>query len=499
MHDPRVAHLVGLVVELAAGGLEPAVAAQAAESLTREVSTLAAELTSMHLELEDRVAERTRLLEDARHQLERLALYDPLTGLANRGLLVDRITHAVARAGRGAEVPAVLVLDLDGFKAVNDGFGHPVGDLLLVEVARRLLGVARGTDTVARLGGDEFAMVLDGSRQGALEVADRVLQALGHPIEVGGHSCWVSTSVGVAYGSAGASAQTLLRDADTAMYAAKARGRGRVEVFEPAMHAAALRRVQVADQLRRGMATGELVVHYQPVVDLGTERVAGVEALVRWQHPERGLVTPGEFIEVAEDGGLVVVLGQWVREVAITQLARWRVGVLDAGPFGLHLNTSPVELRSARFAEGVLACLHRHGVAAVDVVLEITETQLLTEDTQTVSAITALRDAGVGVAIDDFGTGHSSLSYLRRSLVDVVKVDRAVVAGLDTDPRQHRVAAAILGVVDAYGLLSVAEGVQTRGEADQLRDLGCHYGQGWLWGPAVDADTITPLLQTLRM
>lgn len=500
--DGRLQRLVDHVVELAAGDLgarmRPSPAADLIDAVIVGVDMLAEELEALHHDLEARVVERTQQvvertqqLEEAQHQLQRMALYDPLTGLANRTLLADRIAQAAARADRGAAPPAVLLLDLDGFKSVNDGFGHAAGDLLLVEVARRLVAVVRDGDTVARLGGDEFAIVLcDATTEEALDVADRILTALARPVPVGDSSCWVGASIGVCLATRGQTADTLLRDADTAMYAAKAAGGRGMALYRPAMHAAALARVRVADELRTALAEGQLLLHYQPIVDLRTGRTAGVEALVRWLHPRRGQLAPQEFVPIAEDAGLIVDLDRWVLETAVAQLARWRTGVLRDADFVLHVNVSPVEFRSRRFAADVLGCLARHGVPTRDVALEVTESHMMGEDPQTLQAMEALRTAGVGLAIDDFGTGYSSVGYLRRLFVDVVKIDRSLVEGLDVDPQQHRVAAAVLAVVDAFGLTAVAEGVETAGEADRLRALGCRYGQGYLWGRPQPAEVV---------
>lgn len=490
--DPRLEQLVELVVEIASGRLgsrmDPSSASDEIDAVIVGVNMLAEELEALNEDLEGRVAERTQQLEVAQLQLERLALYDPLTDLANRTLLADRIAQAMARAERGAAPPAVLVLDLDGFKAVNDSFGHAVGDLLLIEVARRLRAVARRSDTVARLGGDEFALViLDATADQVLEVADRIMYALSAPVLAGDRSCWVSASVGVRFAALGETAGELLRDADTAMYVAKARGRGDVQVYEPRMHSAALRRVRLADELRAALSSGELRAHYQPIVELTTGRTTGVEALVRWQHPVRGLLSADDVIPVAEETGLIVAVDQWMLDAAGAQIAAWRTTQSSAAHLRVHVNISPITFRSPGFAEEVVAGLARRGARADDMMLEVTETLMMGEDAQTMAAMDTLQAAGVGVAIDDFGAGCSSLGYVRRQLVDVIKIDQSLVTGLDTDPNQRRVAAALLAVVEAFGLAAVAEGVETEAEAAQLRVLGCRYGQGFLWGRAVPA------------
>jgi diguanylate cyclase len=502
--DDRLDQLVALVVELASGDraarMRPSPAADDIDAVIVGINMLAEELQILNDDLEWRVTERTRQLEKAQQQLKQLALYDPLTGLANRTLLDEHLTMALGRAGRGAPLPAVLVLDLDGFKIVNDSFGHTVGDHLLVEVARRLRAVVRETDTVARLGGDEFALVvLDATPEHVVAMAERIRTAMQAPVPVGDRICWVGASIGVCFAANGQDASTLLRNADTAMYVAKSGTRGAVQIYEPAMHALALSHVQLADELRAAIAGHQIAVHYQLIVDLASGRPTGVEALARWQHPTRGLLAPADFIAVAEDTGLVTALDRLVLDTAVAALARWRAGWLGAEPFAVHVNIAPVELRSTRFAEDVLACLALHGVGPADLALEVTETQMMTDDPQTLAALKTLRAAGIGVAIDDFGAGYSSIGYVRRRLVDVVKIDRSLITGLDSDPQQRRVAAAILAVVDAFGLDAVAEGIETPAQAEYLRTLGCRYGQGYLWGRAVpEAGIVTRLASGRR-
>ena len=498
--DERLDRLVDHVVELASGDLgarlDPSAAGDRIDAVVVGINMLAEELEWLNQDLEARVAQRTRQLEEAQQELERLALYDPLTGLANRTLFTDRVAQAVARAERGAAPPALLLLDLDGFKSVNDGFGHATGDLLLIEVARRLVTVVREDDTVARLGGDEFAVVqCDATTEEALDLADRIQAVLTRPMQTAEGTCSVGASIGVAVEGRGQPPDLLLRNADVAMYAAKAAGGG-VQLYRPVMHAAALSRIRTADELRTALAEGQLELHYQPIVDLRTGTIVGAEALVRWRHPVRGPLAPQAFVAIAEDIGLIVDLDRWVFDTAVAQLSRWRSTVLGAADFVLHVNVSPVDFRSPRFADGVLDCLVRHDTVARDVVLEMTESRLMGEDPQTLQAMDMLRAAGVGLAIDDFGTGYSSIGYLQRLFVDVVKVDRSLIEGLDSDQRQHRIAAAILAVVDAFDLIAIAEGVETAGEAERLRALGCRYAQGFLWGEPQPGDVLARRLTT---
>ncbi|WP_018331956.1 putative bifunctional diguanylate cyclase/phosphodiesterase [Actinomycetospora chiangmaiensis] len=496
----RLDELAGFVVELASGRLDarltPSHESDDIDAIVVGLNMLAEELQGLTVDLEGRVEARTRELADAHAALESLAHSDPLTGLANRTLLHQRLRQVE----RSSAVPAVLVLDLDGFKAVNDSFGHEVGDALLVAVADRLRGVVRETDTVARLGGDEFAILVhDASPGQALDIAERIRTVLAAPVVVQGRTCWVSASVGVRLGGrCGDSTDDFLRDADTAMYRAKSRSRGGVSVFAPSMRREAQARTRLADELRTALITGQLVVLYQPIMDLETDRVVAVEALARWRHPERGFLTPDVFLSVAEDTGLITALDLWVLETAAAQVARWRADVLGDAPFTVHVNVSPVELRAPRFVEDIVECTRRHGLAPQDITLEITEHRLLGDDTLTRDALGELRAAGVGVAIDDFGTGSSSLGYARRAFVDEVKIDRSLVSDLDVDEHQLRITTAILVMAHAFDLVPIAEGVQTAGEAEALRRLGCRYGQGWFWSPPVPATELEPRLRRQR-
>jgi diguanylate cyclase (GGDEF)-like protein len=491
--DPRLQRLVELVLELAEGRfdarMEPSDASDDIDAVIIGFHMLAEELGALYEELEARVSVRTEQLAAAHRQLEHRVLHDPLTGLANRVRLLDQIDRAIAGPWNAAARLVVLVIDLDGFKAINDSFGHAVGDELLVEVGRRLRQSVREDDTVARLGGDEFALVVEGaSAAQGLAVADRVVAEINAPIEAGGQTCWVTASVGVRMANADdASADVLLRDADTAMYRAKAGGRSGVRTYEATMRTKALMQIRQADELRGAFARGEFLLHYQPIVDLATSGVTAVEALLRWRHPSRGLVSAGRFVPLAEDTGLIVALDRWVLAAAVSQLHEWRDGGCCAAPVRVHVNCSPISFRTPGFASGVLDVLSECEMRPEDMILEITERQMIGEDPQTLQALHSLRSAGVGVAIDDFGTGCASLGYVRRDLVTLVKLDRTLITEIDTDERQRGIAAALLSVVQAFGLDAVGEGVETTAEARELRALGCSFGQGFLWGEPRDA------------
>ena len=497
--DPRLDQLLEFVVQVAAGDLvarlDVSPDGDAVDAVAMGLNMLTEELQVLYGGLEQHVAERTALLEQAQAELKRLALNDSLTGLANRTLLGDRIDQALTRVKRGAQPPTVIALDLDGFKLINDSLGHAGGDTVLVEVARRLKAVARHTDTVARFGGDEFAILItDAGADDALRIAERALAELRLPLQVGDQMTWAGASIGVCFGSRGQTADSLLRDADTAMYVAKTRGRNNIQVFRPEMRVAAIARLQITEELQTALATDQLLLHYQPFVDLATGRIVGAEALVRWLHPQRGLVLPGEFIPIAEETGLVIELGQWAIVEAIRQLAQWQKELVLPESFRLHVNISPVHFRWASLVPFVQQVLQQHGVPAADLVLEITETGLMADEAEIVQTLQDLRSAGVGLAIDDFGTGYSSISYLRRLPVDTVKIDRSLVAGIDTDPQQHRLVAAIVQLIDAVSLTPIAEGVETAGQAVRLHALGCTYGQGHHFSRPVPADEVTELL-----
>jgi len=496
--DKRLDELVDLIVKLASGNLTarlaPSEARDSVDAVITGINLLAEELDLMYKTLEHRVAERTAELDQARRDMERLALYDGLTGLANRSLLADRIGQAIVRSERGERPPCVLLLDLDEFKTINDGLGHSAGDGVLVEVAKRLSSVVRNTDTVARLGGDEFAILMPGtSEEDALRIAHRALAELQKPFSVGDRAVWAGASIGVCFGQRGQAADLLLRDADTAMYAAKARGRGNVQVFRAEMHHAAQERLQVGSELGVAVAQGQLRLHYQPIVALATGKIMAVEALVRWMHPERGLLPPAEFMPVAEDSGQIVEVGHWVLHTAIRQLSDWADAVPD--PFQVHINLAPVEVRWPGLTEFISAALEQHAVTPNRLAVEVSETGLMIGDIAGLEALRTLRQLGVGIEIDDFGTGYSSISYLRRLPIDTVKIDQSLISEFGNDSEQITFVGAMLRLIDALGLRTVAEGIETATQMEQLLGLGCLYGQGTFFGEPVPAAEMTRLLQ----
>jgi diguanylate cyclase (GGDEF)-like protein/PAS domain S-box-containing protein len=428
-------------------------------------------------------------------ELAHQAMHDPLTGLANRALFLDHLRSELARGERRSEALAVLFMDLDRFKVVNDSLGHSAGDELLVEMAKRLESVLRGGDTVARLGGDEFVMLLpdvQGSDE-AVVIAERVLAGVRAPIVVGGDELFSTASIGIAVwtvvgGNEGvATAEGLLRDADTAMYRAKARGRDRYEIFDEELRTQATARFHLETYLRRAVELGELEVHYQPEIEVATGQLAGAEALVRWRHPVDGLLEAKTFIDLAEESGLILDVGSWVLKEACRQAGEWKRAGLSLGT--LRVNLSPRQIAHPDLLDTVVEALELGGLDSRSLCLEITETALMADAAASLSVLSALRSLGVELAIDDFGTGYSSLSYLKRFPVSVVKIDRSFVDGLGNDPDDTAIAGAIVSLGRSLGLQIVAEGVETRRHLDELRRLGCDRAQGYLFAPALAPDT----------
>ncbi len=423
--------------------------------------------------------------ERARHEerVNHTAHHDPLTGLANRSLLMDRLGVELARARRTGQTVAVLFVDLDRFKVINDSLGHAAGDALLIDVASRLQGTLRLEDTVARIGGDEFVMVCGGlNLPGEVDViAARVSTVLSEPHVVAGREVYACPSIGIALApGTSTDPEDLVADADLAMYQAKAAGRGRWVVFTPALRGDTTR-VELESGLRHALERGELRVVYQPVIDLADGGIIGAEALVRWDHPQRGLLLPMEFIPLAEETGLIVPVGRWVLAEACRQAAEWQAnGVVPGERFEISVNVSARQV-SADFARDVIAALESSGLDPTHLALEITETFLM-QDAQAAYAVLAeLRRRGVRISVDDFGTGYSSLAYLKRFPLDLVKVDRSFVRDIGPDAEDSAVVAAVASLARSIGLQVIAEGVETADQLERLRALGCQAAQGFLF------------------
>lgn len=430
---------------------------------------------------------RAHLMKELRH----LAYHDSLTDLPNRSLLREKADLALEVKGRPV---ALLFIDLDGFKTVNDSLGHLAGDELLRLIARRLTGCLRLEDTVARLGGDEFAILLPGAdEETAVQVTDRVTGALSRPFPVAGHEVYVYASIGIAISQPGAAvtADDLLRNADVAMYSAKGLGQGRHALFHPSMHEAAMRRLELEAELRAAIDERQFFLHYQPVVQLGTGQIVGVEALVRWQHPRRGVLAPGEFIPVCEETGLIVPLGNFVLEEACAQVARWQRAYPGEAPITLSVNLSPRQLLLGHeLVADVARALAESSLAPGSLALEITESVFVNSTPATSETMIALKALGVRLAIDDFGTGYSSLSYLSGFPIDSVKIDRTFIGAVGRGRRETALLRGIVELSNALGLIAVAEGIERPEQVAELEGLGCALGQGFYFARPGTAEQV---------
>jgi len=429
------------------------------------------------------VSERIHYQQAIEHQ----ATHDNLTGLANRTLLHDRIAQSIAFARRASRSVAVMLLDLDHFKHVNDAYGHSAGDDLLKEVATRLRACVRESDTVARLGGDEFVIVLADLTQAddVDGIAAKITEALAEPVRIGEREAYVGASIGISlYPRDGEHGEILLRNADMAMYRVKEHGRNSVRLFSPDMASMAIERVDMEGALRRALERGELLLHYQPKIDLATRRIVGAEALVRWQHPQIGLVHPNEFIPLAEETGLVVPLGAWVMQEAFRQQAAWSRAGLP--PLKLAINISARQFRLDNLPDLVAAALEESGAHADSFVFEVTESMVMQDAERALTVMHSIKELGISLSLDDFGTGYSSLSYLRRFPIDEVKIDRSFVRDLHHDADDAAIAAAVVALARTLGLRVVAEGVELEAQVAVLEKLNCDQVQGYFFGRPLD-------------
>ena len=425
-------------------------------------------------------------------ELRRQAFHDSLTGLANRALFADRLEHALSRTRRFGQPVAVLFIDLDDFKTVNDSLGHGEGDLLLVAVAERLQKPLRAVDTIARMGGDEFAVLLEdpADANAPVEVAERLLAALEPPFERGGKELFVHASVGIAVSTPKSlTPGDLLRNADVSMYTAKSNGKNRVEVFQPSMHAAALARLALKGDLERALEREEFALLYQPIIQLKSGQVTGVEALLRWHHPRRGVVGPTEFIPVAEETGLIIPLGRWVLTEACRQAVAWDLEARK--PLRMSVNVSGRQIHQAGFADEVAQVLASTGFDPARLTLELTESVLMQDVEGTAATLGELKRLGVRLAIDDFGTGYSSLSYLRRFPIDELKIDRSFVATVNIGPDQSALVRSILKLGETLHLETVAEGIEEAGQLAELQGLGADLGQGFYFAKPLTSEAIS--------
>jgi diguanylate cyclase (GGDEF)-like protein/PAS domain S-box-containing protein len=444
------------------------------------------------------ISERKAFEEQLQHQ----AFHDSVTNLANRALFRDRVQHALERQSRDAQPISVLFMDLDDFKTINDSLGHAAGDQLLREVGERLRNCLRTADTAARLGGDEFAVLLEDGGDGveAADVAQRVLRGLDAAFRLESKEVFIRASIGIATARADASgghetAEDLLRNADVAMYMAKEAGKGRYQIFEPAMHDVALRRLELKADLQRAIDNREFVLHYQPVIELRTGEISGVEALVRWRHPQRGMVPPLEFIPLAEETGLIVAIGQWVLEEACTQAVQLQARFPMQQELHMAVNLSARQLQRREIAQDVATILRRTGLEAGHLILEITESVMMADVSLSLQRLNELKDLGVLLAVDDFGTGYSSLNYIQQFPVDILKVDKSFIDAFNTaDTRKSALTATIIKLAEDLDLLPVAEGIERADQLEKLLDLHCDLGQGYYFAKPLSIDGIDELL-----
>jgi diguanylate cyclase (GGDEF)-like protein/PAS domain S-box-containing protein len=430
-------------------------------------------------------------------QMAHSAQHDFLTGLPNRMLLNDRVSQAIVLAQRHMKKVAVLFLDLDGFKHINDSLGHPIGDKLLQSIAKRLVDCGRSSDTVSRQGGDEFVVLLSEVEQSddAATTARRMLQAIAEPHSIGQHDLHVTASIGLSiYPDDGLDAETLIKNADTAMYQAKENGHQSYQFFKSAMNVRAVERQSIEESLRRALERQEFALHYQPIVNLRTGEITGAEALIRWTHPTRGPVSPAQFIPVAEDCGLILPIGNWVLREACKQARAWVDSGLPRGT--IAVNISAIEFRDERFLEGVFGILKDTGLDPRSLELELTESVLMKRAESTESILKALRARGVQVAVDDFGTGYSSLSYLRRFPIDALKIDQSFVRQITTAPDETTIVTAVISMGRSLKLRVVAEGVETQQELAFLQAHQCDEAQGYFFSRPLPPKQFAKLLKT---
>jgi diguanylate cyclase (GGDEF)-like protein len=471
-------------------------ASPATVSRSDEIGTLMASFNRMIATIEqqsDEINQFPKRLE----QLTKQAFRDPLTNLPNRALFMDRLSHGLTRAQRRHEHLAVLFLDLDRFKVVNDTLGHSVGDQLLVEVSRRLTSALRPGDTVARLGGDEFGILLEdvADAETAETVALRVEESLGKPYRFEGREVFVTASIGIALSSAKLGLpEEILRDADLAMYHAKAKGKARHEVFDGSMSAPALDRMDLEMDLRSAISRHEFRLHYQPILRLDTGKITEVEALIRWQHEKRGLLQPDEFIGLTEETGLIVPIGQWVLSEACKQARVWQLEYPMTPPLVMSVNLSAKQFQNPKLVEEITQALDVSGLAPSCLKLEITESTVMQDAPVTLTRLNELKELGVRLAIDDFGTGYSSLGYLKRFPVDTLKIDRSFVKGLSADGGDNAIVRAVVTVAKSLNMDVTAEGVETEGQLAELKALGCDRWQGFLFARPVSPERVGPLL-----
>ncbi|NHC35036.1 two-component system response regulator [Scytonema millei] len=470
-----------------------------------DLQTAKAEIYQLNTKLEQKVQQRTAQLETVINKLnleinehkqtqEKLihhALHDALTGLPNRTLFMEHLQKSLYRITRNNDyLFAVLFIDLDRFKIINDSWGHVVGDRLLIAISRILQECCRELDTVARLSGDEFTILLENLQhfQDAIAIAERLLDKLAAPIDLDEYQVYIGASIGIALGSVTyQTSDELLRDADIAMYRAKALGKGRYAVFDREMYAQTLHLSQIEVDLRYALERQEFILHYQPIISLTTGRLTGFEALLRWQHPQRGLIYPGDFMTIAEETGLIVPLGEWILQEACQQLHLWQQKFSTAASLYISVNLSSKQIKQFNFVDKLAWILADTGLSGRNLKLELTETMLMDRGEKTIELLSQIKEQNIQLSIDDFGTGYSSLSYLHRFPIDALKIDRSFVSPIDAEGKNCEIVKTIITLAHALGIKAIAEGVETAAQLAVLKKLGCEEAQGYFFAKPVNS------------
>lgn len=464
-----------------------------------ELNQIQSQLIHLNLQLEERVKQRTLQLEQANEQLLKIVLHDPLTGLWNRGAFMEQLKQAFQHSQESPDQQyAILCLDCDRFKVINDSLGHFAGDELLIAIAERLQSFIDPPDLIARLGGDEFVILLNPlNSRNPQQIASQILDSFSHPFTLGIRNIFINVSMGIAVSNTRyQKPDDLLRDADTALYQAKALGKGRYQLFEPEMYQAVLQRLQLETDLRKALTNQEFSVHYQPIISLDSGIIIGFEALVRWYHPTQGLISPGLFIPIAEETGLISRLGEWVLRESCHQISTWKKHKLTDYPLTVSVNLSALQFAQHNLIKQIDQILEESQLEPQYLNLEITESAILDHPENASEILKQLKQRRINLSIDDFGTGYSSLSYLHSFPVNILKIDRSFISPIDDDPQNLGLVPVIISLVKTLGMKVIAEGIETAQQLAQLRKLNCNAGQGYFFSKPVNSKIATNLIQS---